>query len=58
MTDQPKALSHIRVLDLTRARAGPTCFRFDGDDRPYSRLLLPMWGDGRASMILGAVEVG
>lgn len=35
--------------------AAPTCYAFEGA-RPYARLLLPMWGDGRISMILGAVD--
>ena len=35
--------------------AAPTCFRVDGG-KAYSRLLLPMWGDGRISMILGVVD--
>lgn len=30
----------------------------EGAGRPYGRLVLPMWGDGRASMLLGAVEFG
>lgn len=42
--------------------AQPTCFRMKDDlpagDRAYSRLLLPMWGDGRLSMILGCVDFG
>ena len=38
------------------ARA-PTWYRQTGAP-PYTRLLLPMWGDGRISMLLGAVEPG
>lgn len=40
--------------------AAPTCFRFEdraAPGRPYSRLLLPMWGDGHISMLLGVVEI-
>jgi len=37
-------------------RAGPTFFR--SADEGYSRLVLPMWGDGRTSMLLGAVDFG
>jgi len=39
--------------------AAPTWFHMDaaGSRQTYSRLLLPMWGDGRISMILGAVDV-
>jgi hypothetical protein len=35
----------------------PTYYRQDGKDG-YARLLLPMWGDGRISMLLGAVANG
>lgn len=37
--------------------AAPTSFHMDevGGRQACSRLLLPMWGDGRISMILGAV---
>ncbi|TAJ73921.1 MAG: hypothetical protein EPO51_03545 [Phenylobacterium sp.] len=44
---------------VTLECAGPTCFRGDdaGDRKAYARLLLPMWGDGRISMLLGAVGV-
>ena len=42
--------------------AEPTWFRLQEDrpagDRSYSRLLLPMWGDGRLAMILGCVDFG
>jgi hypothetical protein len=41
--------------------AAPTWFRQEPDDpsvstRSYARLLLPMWGDGRIGMLLGAVD--
>ncbi|HEU5018942.1 MAG TPA: hypothetical protein VFT69_13335 [Pseudolabrys sp.] len=36
------------------ARA-PTFYRHD-DQPSYTRILLPMWGDGRIGMLLGAVE--
>ena len=38
------------------ARA-PTFYTHAGAP-PYTRLLLPMWGDGRIGMLLGAVELG
>lgn len=35
----------------------PTCFRFKtGDEKPYTRLLLPMWGEGHISLLLGCVD--
>jgi len=41
--------------------AAPTCHRQAAADDPapgraYSRLLLPMWGDGRIGMLLGVVD--
>lgn len=35
----------------------PTFYRHD-DGSSYTRILLPMWGDGRIGMLLGAVEPG
>lgn len=55
-------------LDFLRAQASatvesaaPTWFRYEADGgvpqpRPYARILLPMWGDGRIGMLLGAVD--
>jgi hypothetical protein len=41
--------------------AGPSYFQVrddgPGNKRAYSRLLLPMWGDGHLSMILGCVDL-
>lgn len=35
----------------------PTFYRHDGGGVPaFSRLLLPMWGEGRIGMLLGAVD--
>lgn len=36
--------------------AAPTYFREEGAALPFGRLLLPLWGDGRISMLLGAVD--
>lgn len=36
--------------------AAPTFFHDDAGSGPYGRLLLPMWGDGRISMLLGALD--
>lgn len=38
--------------------AQPTYFRDEGELGGYGRLLLPMWGEGRISMLLGAVDFG
>lgn len=35
----------------------PTFFKHNGAP-PYARILLPMWGDGRIGMLLGAVDPG
>ncbi len=35
--------------------AAPTFFRSDAE-RPHARLLLPFWGDGRISLLLGAID--
>jgi hypothetical protein len=42
--------------------AEPTDFRREAEDRAtapriYARLLLPLWGDGRVSMLLGIVDL-
>lgn len=36
--------------------AKPTFFKEEGELGGYGRLLLPMWGEGRISMLLGAVD--
>lgn len=38
--------------------AEPSLFAGRAGERTYARLLLPMWGDGRISMLLGAVDLG
>lgn len=40
--------------------AEPTFFHVQGadGDQPRGRLILPMWGDGRTSMLLGVVDFG
>lgn len=39
----------------TREEAAPTLYRRT-TPKPYGRLLLPLWADGRISMLLGAVD--
>ncbi len=45
---------------VTLECAAPTYFKRDegaaSSGRGYSRLLLPMWGDGHISLVLGAIE--
>lgn len=36
--------------------AEPTFFHAELEMRPYSRLVLPLWGEGRISTLLGAVD--
>jgi hypothetical protein len=43
---ESRALTYYRHDSVKRA---------DSTNGPYSRLLLPMWGDGRIGMLLGAV---
>lgn len=42
----------------TTEAAATTLYRHepDGGRRPYRRLILPMWGDGHLSMLLGAID--
>jgi len=47
---------------VTVESATPTFFHQAGSDgfgsaRPYFRLLLPLWGEGRIGMLLGAVDL-
>jgi len=39
----------------TTEAAQPTYFRQEGGKGSYGRLLLPLWGEGRISVLLGAV---
>lgn len=51
----PHPFEYLRAQASATVEArGPTYYRQEGADR-YGRLLLPMWGDGRISMLLGAV---
>ncbi len=47
----------IAQCAATTEAGAPTLHRAEGD-RPYSRLILPMWGDGRLSMLAGVIEPG
>jgi len=62
-TDLAFPLEFLRAqCSVTVECAAPTCFRRDSEAGAgaaagsYARLLLPMWGDGRISMLLGAVD--
>jgi hypothetical protein len=55
----------ISQSSATVESGAPTFFRYDrgkskpaGSAAPYSRLLLPLWGDGRIGMLLGALLFG
>ena len=41
-----------RLVNVTVEARAPTCYAGDGG----IRLLLPLWGDGRVSLLLGAVQ--
>jgi len=60
-TDLPWPFEFLRAqCSATVECAAPTCFRFEdpaASGWPYWRLLLPMWGDGHVSMLLGVVDV-
>lgn len=49
---------YLRAQSSTAVEASaPTYFGWKGEAGPaYSRLVLPMWGDGRVSMLLGVIE--
>lgn len=51
----PLEFLHSQCSATVEARA-PTFYRHDGKPS-YSRILLPMWGEGRIGMLLGAVEL-
>lgn len=54
--DLPHPFEYLRAQSSATVEARkPTYLRHDGKEG-YSRLLLPMWGDGRISMLLGAVS--
>jgi hypothetical protein len=53
----PFAFLRAQASATVEARA-PTYYRSDAGGGPgFARLLLPMWGDGRISMLLGALEM-
>ena len=48
----------ISQCAATTEAEAPTFYQHqpEAGRRPYQRLILPMWGDGRLSMLLGAVD--
>ena len=57
-TDLASPFDYLRAqASATVERGAPTLYRADGA-HPYARLMLPLWGDGRIAMLLGAVEHG
>ncbi|MBI1198282.1 MAG: hypothetical protein GC203_10505 [Phenylobacterium sp.] len=58
-TELAYPLEFLRAqCSATVESARPTCMRMAkaGAQKPYTRLLLPFWGDGRISAILGVVD--
>lgn len=54
---EPFAFLRAQASATVEARA-PTYYRSSAAGEPgFARLLLPMWGDGRISMLLGALEM-
>ncbi|AXK81458.1 hypothetical protein DW352_13630 [Pseudolabrys taiwanensis] len=52
----PHPFEYLRAQASAAVEARkPTYYRHEGDGG-YARLLLPMWGDGRISMLLGAIS--
>lgn len=45
----------IAQCAATTEASAPTLYRHEAE-RAYDRLILPMWGDGRLSMLLGCVD--
>jgi hypothetical protein len=56
--DQPNPMAFLRSqAEATVESAQPTLYEQGArSGRPYGRLLLPAWGDGRISLLIGAVE--
>ncbi len=55
----PHPFEYMRAqCSATIEARGPTCHRQTaaGGNAAYTRILLPMWGDGRISMLLGAIS--
>lgn len=55
--DAPFEFLRAQAAATVEARA-PTLFRREPDGPAAARLVLPMWGDGRISMLLGVVGGG
>jgi hypothetical protein len=56
----PHRLRYLRSqASATVESCQPTFYRNGGaqSDRPYSRLLMPMWGNGYVGMLLGSLEL-
>lgn len=55
--DQHRPFEFLRSQCVATVEcAAPTYFRDAAAALPYARLLLPLWGEGRISMLLGAVD--
>jgi hypothetical protein len=54
--DLPSSLSYLRAqCSATVEARTPTYYRSALASPVYARVLLPMWGDGRIGMLLGAI---
>ncbi|QUD86896.1 hypothetical protein [Phenylobacterium montanum] len=59
-TTLDRPFEYLRAQCSATVEAGtPTGYRREAaSGQAYSRLLLPLWGEGRISMLLGAVDFG
>lgn len=59
-TAPARPLEFLRAQATATVEAATPTWRRDQarSPGPYARLLLPLWGDGRVSMLLGAVDLG
>ena len=56
----PTPLEFLRAqADAAVESVGPTLYEHSpgGGEHPYARLLLPAWGEGKVSLLIGALEV-
>lgn len=54
--EPPRPFEFLASQCDATVECGEATFHHHEVERPYSRLLLPLWGDGRISMLLGALD--